>query len=523
MRGFSPSGHVGVLSGLGFAIGMVSLAPAPVRADEIIDRIQQMAVSTDMQERRALCDEVLDMSPRVYARRFCEGYELIHAGLHDLAEQAMVETLSEESDFALAPLLYGEAYEALGDLARAERYYQWAIQAAPTRTDTRNALGRLYLSQGEAGDPNGYTKALEAFRQMAEAAPQSADGFSNMGYVLTRMNRYDDAEKLFQRAIAKAPSDPAALDNLAALYALQQRSAEAESAWRRALSLNPGYGPAVVELASLYGRDGKILEALTTLRNGRHAVVAPPWGPKVRRNLGFAFLGSGFPDRAREELEDAVSKGSDDALTHLGLAHVRMSAGETGPAVDAFRRGAGLDSTVSAPFLAAWAPQLRSEVERSGVGGALANQLAALQANPGSTQQVLAGATGAAATPALVNYVLEDWNLKNGDLAVQQYDAAIAQGDIQGFDTPPRPLTQVPAEYPDRAQEQGLEGEVMVKVTVGVDGTVTNAVVEETRADASLGAAAIAAASKWVFEPAMRYGNPVEASIVIPFRFTAKR
>lgn len=84
--------------------------------------------------------------------------------------------------------------------------------------------------------------------------------------------------------------------------------------------------------------------------------------------------------------------------------------------------------------------------------------------------------------------------------------------------TPPRPTEQVPPQYPEQAAAEGLEGRVLVKVLVGTDGSVKDVSVEEST-DPVFDAAAVKAVLQWRFEPATRGGEPVEASVVIPFDF----
>ncbi|UCE01427.1 MAG: energy transducer TonB [Candidatus Latescibacterota bacterium] len=71
--------------------------------------------------------------------------------------------------------------------------------------------------------------------------------------------------------------------------------------------------------------------------------------------------------------------------------------------------------------------------------------------------------------------------------------------------------------YPELAREAGVAGEVLVRVLVGRDGLVRDAVV--IRSVPMLDAAALAAARTAVFKPALQSGTPVAVWIVIPIRF----
>lgn len=63
--------------------------------------------------------------------------------------------------------------------------------------------------------------------------------------------------------------------------------------------------------------------------------------------------------------------------------------------------------------------------------------------------------------------------------------------------------------YPRLAEQAGLEGLVWIKALIGSDGTVKDAVVYKTSGTPSLDEAALAAAPKCKFKPAIQNGRPV--------------
>ncbi len=84
---------------------------------------------------------------------------------------------------------------------------------------------------------------------------------------------------------------------------------------------------------------------------------------------------------------------------------------------------------------------------------------------------------------------------------------------------PPRLVHFEEAPYPPLAQESGLEGDVVLKLTVAADGTVADAeVVQE--AGHGFDEAARQAALKFRFDPAMRDGQPTSARILYRYSFT---
>ena len=83
----------------------------------------------------------------------------------------------------------------------------------------------------------------------------------------------------------------------------------------------------------------------------------------------------------------------------------------------------------------------------------------------------------------------------------------------------PEPVTQVAPPYPEFARDVGIEGLVIVNVLVGKGGRVLDARLDEKRQVPALNDAALAAARKWVFTPALANGRPVAVWTAIPFNF----
>jgi protein TonB len=101
----------------------------------------------------------------------------------------------------------------------------------------------------------------------------------------------------------------------------------------------------------------------------------------------------------------------------------------------------------------------------------------------------------------------------------QFYPAADGGGPASpAGDSPPRAIRQVEPEYPFEARTQGVQGTVVVAVTVGADG-----VPKDVRAVRTLGLgmdeAAVGAAAQWRFAPARKDGRAVEAPASLQFSF----
>lgn len=87
-------------------------------------------------------------------------------------------------------------------------------------------------------------------------------------------------------------------------------------------------------------------------------------------------------------------------------------------------------------------------------------------------------------------------------------------------DRSPRPLAGNPIpSYPRSALRSGSEGSVVVSIAVGADGVPTDVQVVERSGNRELDRAAMQAARDWRFEPAIRNGKAVAASVRLPVDF----
>lgn len=81
------------------------------------------------------------------------------------------------------------------------------------------------------------------------------------------------------------------------------------------------------------------------------------------------------------------------------------------------------------------------------------------------------------------------------------------------------PLMAIQPQYPRNAQRDGLEGEVIVEITVAPDGTVKSARVVSAKPRGVFESAAINAALKSKFRPKVVDGKPVEHKGLRPYQF----
>ncbi len=99
--------------------------------------------------------------------------------------------------------------------------------------------------------------------------------------------------------------------------------------------------------------------------------------------------------------------------------------------------------------------------------------------------------------------------------------AMVDENGVYAFfavDKKPTIKEKIQPEYPDEARRKGIEGLVLLVVTIDENGQVIKAVpLEEVPPE--LEPAAIAAAEKCTFKPAMKDGKAVKVKMIVPFRF----
>ena len=87
---------------------------------------------------------------------------------------------------------------------------------------------------------------------------------------------------------------------------------------------------------------------------------------------------------------------------------------------------------------------------------------------------------------------------------------------------PPRPDSEANnpwPQYPNRARRRGLEGGLILRVTVNIRGAPSDIEVIKTSGHEILDRAAVKAVRNWQFQPAKKGGKPVKASVNLPVNF----
>ena len=87
----------------------------------------------------------------------------------------------------------------------------------------------------------------------------------------------------------------------------------------------------------------------------------------------------------------------------------------------------------------------------------------------------------------------------------------------------PVPIESPGPRYPRRALRRGESGEVLLRIQVDARGVPSQVDVASSSGSRDLDRAAVAAARRWRFRPAMRDGSPVAGVVNVPIAFTSPR
>ena len=101
--------------------------------------------------------------------------------------------------------------------------------------------------------------------------------------------------------------------------------------------------------------------------------------------------------------------------------------------------------------------------------------------------------------------------------------APVAAAPVELSASAPVPIESPGPRYPRGALRRGESGEVLLSIHVDARGVPSQVDVASSSGSRDLDRAAVAAARRWRFRPAMRDGSPVAGVVNVPISFTRPR
>lgn len=130
---------------------------------------------------------------------------------------------------------FGSAYERLGDISQAEKYFEHSLQLSPNFDEAQNYLGYMWAEHGQNLD-----RARELIEKAIKAKPKNPAYLDSMAWVLFKLDQPQQALDFELKAIANSEEPDAEIYNhLGDIHAALGQTEKARDAWRKSVSLEP--------------------------------------------------------------------------------------------------------------------------------------------------------------------------------------------------------------------------------------------------------------------------------------------
>jgi tetratricopeptide (TPR) repeat protein len=136
--------------------------------------------------------------------------------------------------------------KSISDREESVKAFYRSIELNPHYVPTWTNLGYVLMEMGR------FEESLTAFKEALKREPQNSDAYCNIGVIGLRTGDLKLAERATLSAIQINPKYVNALRNLVKIYSQSNRMSEAALVCRYILSLIPKYAPALADLGALY-------------------------------------------------------------------------------------------------------------------------------------------------------------------------------------------------------------------------------------------------------------------------------
>jgi protein O-mannosyl-transferase len=230
----------------------------------------------------------------------------------------------------------GNAYREEGDVERAIRTYQAAIDLSPEHAPGPFNLGVVLLEEAR------YEEAARAFQRTIELDPNSPVAHRNLGIAWLKLGRNEDAVRELRIATTLLPDDHEAHYHLGCAWRAIGKPEAALQSFREALRLKPDHPLAHVDVGVLLEARGE-LEAAE--QEFRRALEIDPENAVAHHDLGVVLRERGQLEDAVAEFRQATVLAPDYAKAHFNLGSTLIGLHRFDQAVEAFRAALAADPT----------------------------------------------------------------------------------------------------------------------------------------------------------------------------------
>jgi len=198
-----------------------------------------------------------------------------------------------------------------------ERTLQEAFVVAPSSAEIHKIAASYYEAVGKLA------LSEKHYKDAVSLAPK--DPSMQLAYFIHLYRRKDSrAEDHLQSALRLAQESPAVFTDIGMILSVMERLEDAESAYRRGLSIDPNNSATWFNLGSVLRKRGKLEESCAALAK---AAEINPNDPEIFCNLGTACARMGKHGEALAHLRNAIRLDPTYALPHQNMAAVLSSVG----------------------------------------------------------------------------------------------------------------------------------------------------------------------------------------------------
>lgn len=246
----------------------------------------------------------LEISPNSTStmRKLVQTY--LRAGRRDEAKSFLQTVLKASGSNLVAQIMLGQIAVAESQWDVAEKQFRSAIDGNPA--NAAGYLSMMNLHQQRKND----TAAIAALKEGLSAIPGDVSLSVALAGIHERRKEIDEAIKIYERVVAENPGANVAVNNLASLISDHRTDRESLT---KALRLADRYRNSQIPhfrdtLGWINHRLGQHSRAIRMLEG---VVKDSPNTPTFRYHLGMAYLAVENNDRAKAELEKAISLAKD--------------------------------------------------------------------------------------------------------------------------------------------------------------------------------------------------------------------
>lgn len=178
-------------------------------------------------------------------------------------------------------------------------------------------------------------EAAESYRKAVAASPDYAEGFLNLGFVLSAQGLYEEAERYLQQAIQIKPAMEDAYYILGGISLARGNLAGAIENYQKTLELKPDFEIAYGDLFRVLLQSGRNEDARKIIKQG---LSLNPESAEFHRYLGNLCVNEKKLDEAIASYQKALEINPGDADMHNYLGAAFQASGNFDQAVACFRR-----------------------------------------------------------------------------------------------------------------------------------------------------------------------------------------